>query len=226
MAVLYRKIERGWFNWHKVYDDWAQRVPENGHIVEVGAHQGKSTLYLLEKLFENGKFRKTRFDVNDIFGMEWGEIWFIVQNLNNAILPNGIRAIAGVNIMQVNSRESHRLYEDNSLDFVTIDGDHSYEGCMADLVNFWPKLKVGGELAIHDMNHPHIPEVARAVNDFMATVAMKGEAEMWLNVDDVEFGHKCDTAVIRKMYAGEKTNANHSPKGEVGTRPAKPKETE
>lgn len=200
MAVLYRNIERGWFNWPKVYEDWAKRVPEDGHIVEVGAHQGRSTLFLLEKLYEYGKWRKTRFDVNDIFGMEWGEIWFIVQNLNNAVMPDGVRAIAGVNIMQVNSQESHRLYKDESLDFVMIDGDHTYDGCMADLVNFFPKLKPGGEMAVHDYNHPHIPTVKEAFDDFVKANA-KQIREIHLNVDDETFGHKCDTAVIRKAVA-------------------------
>lgn len=212
MAILYRKIERGWFNWPKVYEKWAETVPEDGHIVEVGAHQGKSTLFLLEKLYENGKFRKTRFDVNDIFGMHWGEIWFIINNLNEAIMPNGVRAIAGVNIMQINSRESFRIYQENSLDFIMIDGDHSYDGCMSDLINFYSKLKPGGEMAVHDYNHPHIPDVKRAVDDFMTSTFHGGNTpQHYINSDSLEFGHQCDTYVICKPKPGVNNDIAETP---------------
>lgn len=35
-------------------------------------------------------------------------------------------------------------------DFLWIDGDHSYEGCMSDLTNWFPKLASGGHVLFHD----------------------------------------------------------------------------
>ncbi len=37
-----------------------------------------------------------------------------------------------------------------SLDFVYIDGDHSYYGVKRDIAAYWPKLKWGGVMAFHD----------------------------------------------------------------------------
>lgn len=39
---------------------------------------------------------------------------------------------------------------DSSLDFVYIDGDHSYEACKHDITVWWPKIKPGGILSGHD----------------------------------------------------------------------------
>lgn len=35
-------------------------------------------------------------------------------------------------------------------DVLFIDGDHSFEGCLADLKNWYPKLKIGGHILLHD----------------------------------------------------------------------------
>jgi predicted O-methyltransferase YrrM len=53
---------------------------------------------------------------------------------------------------------------DGSLDFVYLDGDHSYEGCKADIHAWLPKLKLGGIMAFHDYND--IYGVRQAVDEF------------------------------------------------------------
>jgi len=37
-----------------------------------------------------------------------------------------------------------------SIDLLFIDGDHSYEGCTADLENWYPKVQPGGHVLLHD----------------------------------------------------------------------------
>jgi len=48
-----------------------------------------------------------------------------------------------------------------SLDLLFLDGDHSYEGTLADLVDFAPKLKPGGILVMHDFNYDSVQRAAR-----------------------------------------------------------------
>jgi predicted O-methyltransferase YrrM len=50
-----------------------------------------------------------------------------------------------------------------ALDLLFLDGDHSYDGTRADLVNYAPKLKPGGVLVLHDFNYD---TVQRAVRDY------------------------------------------------------------
>lgn len=53
---------------------------------------------------------------------------------------------------------------DDTLDFVYIDGDHSYQGIRDDLAAWFPKVRVGGIIAGHDYGQPAFPGV-RAVAD-------------------------------------------------------------
>lgn len=62
-------------------------------------------------------------------------------------------------------------FEDNTLDFVYIDGDHTYEFVSGDIAAWWPKIRSGGILSGHD----YIPEhhlrkipfgVIKAVDEF------------------------------------------------------------
>lgn len=62
----------------------------------------------------------------------------------------------------------------NDLDFAFIDGDHSYEACLADLEAWWPKVRSGGMLFGHDIDHPN-PEYAhwgvrRAAEEFFDSI--------------------------------------------------------
>jgi len=52
--------------------------------------------------------------------------------------------------------------EDNSLDFVFIDADHSYESVKKDIIAWVPKLKPGGLLSGHDI---HLEGVLKAVKE-------------------------------------------------------------
>lgn len=68
-----------------------------------------------------------------------------------------------VMVMRTDSALAAASFEDRSLDFVYIDGDHSFEGCKRDILAWAPKIRHGGVLAGHDyFNHPPF-EVRRAV---------------------------------------------------------------
>lgn len=72
-----------------------------------------------------------------------------------------------LNTNQMTSVEAVSLFEDESLDFVYIDGDHSYEAVVSDIAAWYPKLKTNGLLCGHD----YIPEsnqltVVKAVDEF------------------------------------------------------------
>lgn len=57
-------------------------------------------------------------------------------------------------------------FQDNSLDFIYIDGNHTEEYVKRDLKNWWPKVKDGGILSGHDYDHIVFLELTVAVNDF------------------------------------------------------------
>ena len=73
-----------------------------------------------------------------------------------------------INIKRMRSVEAAKDFENNSLDLVFIDGDHSYEQCKADIEAWWPKLKAGAVMLGHDYGPRH-PGVVQAVNEKFGT---------------------------------------------------------
>ena len=68
-------------------------------------------------------------------------------------------------LLQGMSLDMAKKIKDGTLDFVYLDGDHSYEGCMADLKAWYPKLKKGGLMGGHDfLNHAY--GIHKAVHEF------------------------------------------------------------
>ena len=61
--------------------------------------------------------------------------------------------------------------QNESLDFVYIDANHSYESVKQDLELWWPKLKKGGVFSGHDYINGQFPEglfgVKKAVDEFL-----------------------------------------------------------
>lgn len=53
-------------------------------------------------------------------------------------------------LLRTTGQEAAAQFEDQSLDFVYIDGDHSYEFVSGDCAAWWPKIRKGGILAGHD----------------------------------------------------------------------------
>lgn len=60
------------------------------------------------------------------------------------IVPLGAKLIKAISV------EGVKEFEDNSLDFVYIDGDHRFDYVMEDLIAWGRKVKVGGVIAGHD----------------------------------------------------------------------------
>lgn len=56
----------------------------------------------------------------------------------------------GVNIVREKSQTAHEQFDDDSVDFVNIDGDHTFDAAILDILYYVPKVKKGGLILIHD----------------------------------------------------------------------------
>lgn len=75
------------------------------------------------------------------------------------------------------SREASEQFEDMSMDFVFIDGDHSYEGVKEDIGLWLPKVKTGGYLCGHDYDSR--PGVKQAVDEAFGQAVKPDENRTW-----------------------------------------------
>ena len=63
-------------------------------------------------------------------------------------------------------------YMDETFDFVFIDADHGYEGCLRDIKAWEPKVRKGGYVIGHDV---HFPTVKQAVTEYFGENSWKVE---------------------------------------------------
>ena len=73
-------------------------------------------------------------------------------------------------------------FEDNSLDFCYIDGNHAYDYIKKDIELYYPKVKPGGILGGHDFSTCH-PGVPKAVIEFCEETGRKlhgGKIDWWV----------------------------------------------
>ena len=64
-----------------------------------------------------------------------------------------------VTLVRMKSDEGAKIFMDNYIDWVYIDGDHTAEGVKLDIDSWVPKTKIGGKIVFDDMEHPAIRDV-------------------------------------------------------------------
>ena len=134
--------------------------------IEIGSYRGEST----ELFIKSGAFSRLYcidpwipgYDPNDPAATT--EIKQAEKEFDERFKDN----LTVVKIRQ-SSDASVGLFDDCSIDFVYIDGDHRFEYVRRDLLNYFPKVKHGGFIAGHDY-HPAHPGVILAVNEVFKTV--------------------------------------------------------
>ena len=96
------------------------------------------------------------------------------------IVPKAIDHLKEFNLKNVypilRDEKTIEKFNNGSIDVVYIDGDHTYEGVMKDIEEYYPKIKSGGYLAGHDYGPGH-NDVKKAILKFFGRepdLLMKG----------------------------------------------------
>lgn len=135
----------------------AKSLSDGAVIVEIGAFKGKSTSFIAEGIgkkniqfftidtWYNDAMPQGREDVYDDF----------LQNI--APYKEKVTPLRGY---------SHEIVpnwpKERKIDFLWIDGDHSYEGCAQDIEDWFPLCKDGAIISFHD--YRDAPGVKKAVD--------------------------------------------------------------
>jgi hypothetical protein len=163
---FYKQVP-GFFSFQLVYDLGLSKIPNDGKWVEVGAWQGQSLSYAVVESLK--KEKNVEFYCVDIWTLLDRHITDEItndQDLYNTFIKNIEPIKDYINIIKESSATASRHFQDNSLDFVMIDADHSYEAVKKDMEVWWPKVKPGGMMVGDDMRK-HYPGVKQACWEFV-----------------------------------------------------------
>jgi predicted O-methyltransferase YrrM len=128
-------------------------MPENARVVEIGSFKGRSSVAICEGL---SGVRGARFVAID----PWRRKNILTTELfdpgdpdedhvYNRFLRN-TGAYDFVEAMRTTSLEAVKEFDDESVDWVFIDGDHRFEAVRADILSWFPKVRHGGLISGHD----------------------------------------------------------------------------
>ena len=165
MKHTYFKIP-GWCNYTETYDMIVDEIADDGKIVEIGSFLGRSTHYLATALVNAGKENVKIYSVDTYAGSTEHSGLNLPQDFMH-IFKENLQYFIGrnmVNVCQGRSDEKRILdmFEDNSVDYIMVDGAHEYDAVQDDILNWWPKLKENGTMVGDDYL---LNSVATAVKD-------------------------------------------------------------
>lgn len=178
----------GWFDFQEIYSNMVNQFPSGSHFVEIGAWLGCSTSYMAVEIFNSNK--NIKFDVIDTWEGSKNfvdEHVFSVESKDKSpfdIFEDNLKSVKEyINPIKGDSKILHKNYNNDSLDFVFIDGGHDYDTVKRDIINWYPKLKKNGFIGGHD--YAVYESVRNAVDEFFGD-SIKTIKTSWI-VDINEF---------------------------------------
>ncbi|APR85737.1 Glycosyltransferase [Minicystis rosea] len=132
----------------------AARLAEPKTYLEIGVRRGRSMAMVAEIAKDA---RLVGFDM-------WMENYAGMPNPGADFVRSEIARVGHRGSIELISGDSHvtvpRFLEENpdlTFDIITVDGDHSHDGALADLRTVIPRLSLGGILVFDDIVHPLHP---------------------------------------------------------------------
>ena len=139
-------------------DGLLKLFPTGGQVAEIGTFQGEFAEEILktcrpDRLFlidpwEHQEDQDYAPDPSNVSHEEHQDNLELVQRRFDREIKNG-----QVQIVRAYSRDAAKTFEAGSLDWVYIDGIHTFDGVWADLTNYASLLNPGGFIAGHDYNN-------------------------------------------------------------------------
>mgnify|MGYP001161131036 CR=1 FL=1 len=120
-------------------------------VLEIGRNLGGSTSLLIAAANPR---KVISIDISSAIPAGWERQWNKTQEFFSK--HSNLQLIVG---------DSRKVKVADKLGFLFIDGDHTYEGVKADILQHWDSLGVGGLAAFHDAAIKSVPR--KAINDIL-----------------------------------------------------------
>ncbi len=160
-------------------------------FVELGTHLGESYFAFCQSMVESGTTAKA-YAVDtwegDVHTGRYGDdVFGEVDGYNRELYSNFSQ------LKRMTFDEAVRDFEDESIDLLHIDGLHTYDAVRHDFDTWWPKVKPGGMVLLHDSS------------------VRQGDFGVWMLLDEVrqslptaEFFHSNGLGIIQKPGGGRR----------------------
>jgi len=175
----------------------ASKLPKNAVVVEIGSFKGKST-----SCIALGSPKDTKIYVIDTFEgnqKDFSEgVQFLGGNFYNEFDSNlkKIGERRKITAIKGHSQTVGKKWN-KKIDFLFIDGSHIYEDVKRDVEMFYPWLKPGGIIALHDV-HRNFPGVLKVWNQ-----EVKNKLLASVNIHTLFFGIKPNKGLTQKKTTNE-----------------------
>lgn len=129
-------------------------MPKGGVGAEIGVHLGDFSAQILrwanpKKFYlidpyvymEESKYNRSMYGGSRSSAKEMEKRYQSTRARFEAEISSG-----KIELLRMTSIDAAQIIKPDSLDFIYIDGDHSYDGAKSDFITYTPKLKVGGLL--------------------------------------------------------------------------------
>tara|TARA_R100001510_G_scaffold22317_1_gene19525 strand:+ start:371 stop:1000 length:630 start_codon:yes stop_codon:yes gene_type:complete len=206
MKHSYFKIP-GWFNYSETYDIIVDQISDGGKIVEIGSFLGRSTHYLATSLYNAGKENVRIYCVDTFEGSSEHANLDLPKDFSSTFRENLEFFIQKRMVIPCQGRSDDlkilEKFEDNSIDYIMIDGAHEYEPVMDDIENWWPKLKIDGVMFGDDYDLTSVSEAVKTTLPKLATggLSVNGSQEQtWFTAKNLE-----KLKVFEKLVPGQNT---------------------
>lgn len=141
----YQDIAGDMFDFEDYYDRIAERMPDGCRVIELGVANGKSAVYLAEKLHSLGK----DFQMFFVDNLDYGG-----NNQLNEIIRSIVRCGLGekITLMAMSSLDAAAKFNDGYFHFAFLDSSHEYLPTRAEITIWYHKIIEHYYLAGHDFN--------------------------------------------------------------------------
>lgn len=144
----------GWFteNDARINEELANRCPNDGTIVTLGVHHGRSMLNLAEKLYQKGKTGV------HLVGIDY----FLGDTMARA--AQALKEVQLLQLIRAETAKASKLFADRSIFAVFLDAGHEYDQTIASYRLWESKIQCGGLFTGHDYQKGW-PGVVQAVDE-------------------------------------------------------------
>lgn len=145
---------------HKVSQILVTGKDQDLKMIEIGCHMGESTMMIASTDIFKTIYAIDPYKGEEKFNKIEGHSW---EDIKKEFFIN-TRHFDNIKLIEDYSYNVVDNFEDKSIDFIYIDGEHDYESVKKDIELYLPKLKDSGIIGGHDFS-TQWPGVRRAVNE-------------------------------------------------------------